>query len=391
MFGTTVQLYVTPECGMNCEHCRSRLQRIPNMTPATLKEVVEVLKIKGVRQVEEFANDPILSPHILEHLRILDESGLNFRILTVGDSPHDPNVKKRFSQVMENISRERGGFVFSVDFTEKTAKRILFQGTTNRNFVYAFKADTFWELAPSLQAERISVRVNIAISRYNIDEVVQIIQQVVKMGFAVSFCFVQTRQQEFDELSKGVTQKLELEFREYLRRSNLLTSYEIEGIIEETYKIVARNELEDIKDQNSNLVQMSPFNAFRGTDRSEGEIPEERLIKLRHDILTLKSENDMILPGEDFISNIGNRGFGCIHLIERRRFPQMKIGPEGQIWFCCDLHDPCTSTYLIGEMREKRREDALLESIRTNPYIWICTFFNPCDFSVNHVTFDTST
>ncbi len=388
--GKTVQLYTTSLCKMNCPHCSSRLQMIPDMILATFKHVVKDVEVNGARRIELFANDPLLHPEIEEQVEVLNKSGLGYAILTVGASPRDSrdsSVRERFFRVMRKINRERGAFVFSVDLTEETAKKILTKGGTDENTSYAFKANTFWELAPLLQMEQIPVRINVVISRYNIDEVVTIMCRATEMGFAASFCFVQNTDAKFDELSrKGLTPKLEQGFRNYLHSSGLLSTSEVDQIIADTHKVVADNELEDKKNTSGNVIEQSPFNAFRGNDRSEGRISIIQLAKLRRDILALKNKlKEKILPSDDFIYEIGNRGFGCIKLLKQNQFPQMKIGSEGQMIFCCDLHDPCTSRYSINEMDEDKRRDSFLEMIRTNPYIWTCLYFNPCDFSVNHV------
>lgn len=389
--GRTVQLYTTSLCKMNCPHCSSRLQTVPGMTLATFEDVVKDVEVNGARRIELFANDPLLHPEIEEQVEVLNKSGLGYAILTVGASPSDSSVRERFFRVMRKIDRERGGFVFSVDYSEETAKKILIEAGTNENTSYAFKANTFWELAPLLQMERIPVRINVVISRYNIDEVVTIMRRAAEMGFATSFCFVQHRQAEFDEISnQGFTSELEGKFRKYLHSSGILALREVDEIVRETKKIT-ENELEDKKDPSGEVIEQSPFNAFRGNDRSEGEIPIRRLAQLRHDILALKDElRDKILPSEDFIREIGNRGFGCIKLLKQGQFPQMKVGSEGQMLFCCDLHDPYTSRYSINEMDEGKRRDSFLEMIRINPYIWTCLYFNPCDFSVNRVVYDAS-
>jgi len=191
MLGRTVQIYTTGLCKMNCPHCGSRrLRGMPNMTLDTFRIMVRALKWLGVERVELFANDPLLHPQIGEQVEILNESGIEYAILTVGASPHDPEVRERFFWVMKNIDKKRGSFVFSVDYTKETAEKILSQTTLKESSPYAFKAKTFWWLVPLLRAERIPVRINVVISRYNIDEVTAIIERAARIGFATSFCFV---------------------------------------------------------------------------------------------------------------------------------------------------------------------------------------------------------
>ena len=72
-------------------------------------------------------------------------------------------------------------------------------------------------------------------------------------------------------------------------------------------------ELEDKKNAENKIISSSPFNKFRGDNRSEGKIPADKLERLRQDILALKTEMpDKILPDENFIHGLGNRGFGCV-------------------------------------------------------------------------------
>lgn len=389
MLGSTVQLYTTGRCRMNCTHCGSRKLSLSDMTLNTFKVVVRALGRLKVKRMELFANDPLLHPEIEEQVDILNGSGLDYAVLTVGASPGAPDVKERFLRVMRKIDRERGGFVFSVDYSEETAKKILIEAGTDENTSYAFKANTFWELAPLLRQKGVPVRTNTVISKYNVREVVDIVRRIAQMGFATSFCFVQTRQPKFDELSnQGLTLELEGKFRKYLHSSRILAPWEVDEIVKETKKIT-ENELEDKKDPSGEVIERSPFNTFRGNDRSEVEIPSQEIVQLRKELLRLKkSMRGRVLPVENFIRRIGEPGVGCIEFLKRREFPSLKIGPKGEIIFCCDLHDPY-SGYSIVEMDEFEKRQAFIKMCIINPYIWICTFFNPCDFSINWIRYNT--
>lgn len=165
-----------------------------------------------------------------------------------------------------------------------------------------------------------------------------------------------------------------------------MESREIDKIIKETREI-AKNELEDKKDQNGQ-VRLSPFNLLRGDDPSEAEIPSSRLTQLKKELLDLKSNfRDKVLPRGDFIKQIGGSSHGCIEFLKRGKIPPLKIGPKGEMIFCCDLHDPYTKNYSIGGMYEFEKRRAFIRMCRINPYIWICTYFNPCDFSINWVRY----
>ena len=385
-----IQLYITGACEMRCPHCTSREQEMPNMTVTTLKEAIRVLERDGVTRVELFANDPLLHPEINEFIRVLNESSLGYAVLTVGASPENTGVKERFLSALELVDPEKGAFVFSVDYTQETADRILAE--VNDNAPYAFKAKTFWEMAPLLQKKRMPVRINVVISRHNIDEVAEIIRRVAEMGFATSFCFVQHRQVEFDELSrKGLTPELEQGFRDFMKRSALLEVSQIDVIVSQVRDIIAGGQLEN-RTKAGERLQRSPFNAFRGDNRDEVDIEPEKLVALRQDLLNLKMEfgGDKVLPDKGFIERLGDKGFGCIELLKQGQFPQLKIGSKGQMIFCCDLHDPQTQTYHITDMDDDKRE-SFLRMLRSNPYIWICVYFNTCDFSVNYVLYGART
>lgn len=387
LFGKTVQLYTTPRCGMNCRHCSSKLLAMPDMSLRTFERVIMGAKINGAERIELFANDPLLHPEIEEQVELLNKSGLEYAILTVGDRPDNfDETKERFYRLAEKIDRQKGGFVFSVDFTEETSDRILSGMDNGEALSYAIKAKAFWKISSWLKGEQIPARINTVISKYNIEETVTIMRRAAKMGFAVSFCFVQNRMPKFDRLSiKGLTPRLERRFNGYMKASGLLNNFERKQIISEVREIIAVGELEDKQ------RCKSPFNCLRGNDRKEGEIPKSRLVKLRQEILNLKSEMpDKIIPDENFIRGLGERGFGCIELLRQGQFPQIKIGSQGQMLFCCDLHDPYTSSYQIDKLCEPEIKESFLKMIRTNPYIWICTHFNPCDFSVNRVVYDTT-
>ena len=380
LLGKTVQLYVTGKCNMGCLHCNTP-RGILDMTIKTFKKTIEWALMNGAERIELFANDPLLHPDIEEMVNILNESGLGYAILTVGDSPHDKETFEKFLKLAEKVDKKRGAFVFSVDFTEETSLEIL-KNKKNENYDLAFKAETFWgKLSPILLEKRIPVRTNTVISKDNFQEVETIMRRVIEMGFMASFCYIQVRQPEFEELcSEGLTLKLEGKFRKFITDLNLLSQSDISGIISEVKKIIANGELKND----------AVFNTFRGSDYSESVISISQLEKLRKELFILKEEfPSKLLPPSDFIKEIGNRGFGCIELMKDQKFPQIKIGTEGQVLFCCDLHDPHTSSYFVDDWNEWTA-GIFLEMIRINPYIWICAYFNPCDFSVNRVVYTAS-
>jgi hypothetical protein len=252
----------------------------------------------------------------------------------------------------------------------------------NGDTSYAFKALAFWKLVPLLQKRGISARINVVVSRFNIAEVPAIIRRAVEMGFAASFCFVQTRQKEFNEFAlKGFTSASFNNFRQYLESSEISAQNEMRAIIKGVRQIIKEGELIE-----------GPFNAFRGDDPSEAEIPPDELFRLRGQLLDLQKEfgSEKILLGEGFIKTLGERGFGCLKLLKQGRYPQMKIGSEGQMIFCCDLHDPITQAFRISDFQDLSKIQNFLEAIRNNPYIWLCAYFNPCDFSVNRVEYGAS-
>jgi len=383
-FGNTVQLYTTSKCGMGCPHCSSRLQEMPDMPLGTFRTVVNSLEAYGVSRLEFFANDPILHPEILEQINVLAQSKLQYALLTVGRNPHSEDNEWRFMEVINKMThnRLRGGVVFSVDFLEGTAKTIL-AGAVNDLTPYAFKADTFYSLVPVLGLKEIPVRTNTVISVKNVSEVPEIVRRVIKNGFAASVCFVQTVQPEFLELSAdGFTKQSETGFRDFLYTSGLLSDFQADQIVKESYEIVARGEL-----QNS----VGPFNKFRGFNPQEADIPERDLVQLKEKLLCLKSGlEERFLPEKDYIHSFGHRGVGCLGLLQQGKFPQIKVGPLGEMRFCCDMHDKYTASYSIERFYEPENREAFLRLVRTNPYIWLCLFFNPCSFSVNYVNYATA-
>jgi hypothetical protein len=353
------------------------MQTMPDMTIATFKQIVAKLPALRIERVELFANDPLLHPQILEMIKILNTSDLNSAILTVGASPADPSVAEMFSQVKNRINKDRVGFVFSVDHTVKIASRLLVMSSASP---YALKAKTFWDIAPQLKQERIQVRTNTVINKGNLDEIIPILTQVAEIGFGCSFCFVQYIQPKFRELMKGgLTAPLEQEFRLHMKESGFLLPAQINQMILKTGEIIRQKQLDQ---------QGGPFNKFRGHDCEEGNISEEQLAKLRQEILELQQKfgPEIILPNRPFIESLGKNPTGCLELIRQKKFPQLKISSGGQFFFCCDMHDPMTSQWNIHNIGNG---EGLLDSILGNPYIWLCTWANPCEFSVNRVRYDT--
>ncbi len=351
IFGNTIQLYTTPNCDMGCKHCRSKLLTMKNMELSVFSTVLDCIKQLGIERVELFANNPILHPQIKDQIRLLNESGLTYAILVVGDTPNHSTIES-FKELCLLIDKERGGLVFSVDFTKERSEIIM----ANRNldlFPYAFKALTFWKLIPFLQANKIKVRTNTVISIYNINEVQPIIQSVLEMGFSASCCFVQTCEFEFRHIFKYKNEPMnpfQLNYMNYF---------------------------------------MNIFNCFRDLEDSESAISILDTVLLRGQLLTLKERYpQLFLPNEDFIRNLGTKPKGCMNLIEQSRFPQLKIGCKGEMIYCCDLHDPITESYHIWDF--PRKIDEFVNAINTNPYIMLCNLLNPCDFSINYVKYQTN-
>jgi len=374
IFGTTIQYYITDKCLQGCPHCASFNQKMIDMSPTIFKTTIRSLKNQGVKRIELFANDPILHPQIDKFIEILEQSKLNYAILTIGDSFKFSEVKKIFKRLLQKINPNKGGFVFSVDYTLKSANKILKNGYN----AYAFKAKTFWDMAPQLQATNIPIRINAVITKHNIKEIPKIIKQATEIGFGASFCFAQTIRKDFEELFKrGLTPQLEKEFRAFLQKYELLNKKEIDKIIKQAQKIVDNQELK-------------PFNIFRGIDRSEEKISKKDLEILREKLLKLKRNKKIgnnILPNEEFINNLGKKNIGCFNLLKQGVFPQLKVASSGQAQFCCDLIDPNTSQYSIQELDNQIKQKEFLKMLRRNPYILICLYFNPCSFSVNYVQY----
>ncbi len=383
IFGSLVQLYVTGKCGMGCDHCSSRGIAMDDINMETFESAVKFLTGQGVERIELFANDPLLHPEVFTFIEVMEKSALNsWGLLTVGRGRTDQQIEERFLSILPKIAKGKGSVVLSVDYARETAERLLVEDQTNS---YAFKAKVFWDFARYFKNMGVRVRINTVASRHNVDEVPEIIREVVAYGFASSFCFTQNRDPMFDRLAQnGFDTETEKNFREFLMRSRILTVTEIEHVLDRAYAIVRNGELE------SRPGFASPFNRFRGKDRTEGNIPE-KLVWLRNQLMQLKSlYPDKILPSPEFIHGFGNRGFGCLKLLRQGVFPQIKIGSNGQIFFCCDMHDPLTGEFNIHNLRQSGYTEKLAEAIRTNPYVWLCADFNACDFSVNHVQYSAS-
>lgn len=377
IFGETIQLYTTGKCNMGCPHCSSRLQDIPDMKLETFTLTLGKLEELGIKRVELFANDPSLHPDFDKQIELLNYSGLEYAILCIGDNIINTGFHERFKKSILNIGKN-GGLVFSVDYTEGLSERILKDNHPDL-FSYGFKANTFWKLMPFLKDNNISVRTNTVITNDNINEVIPILERVASNNIAGSFCFIQKEEKEFKELIETDTFSIlrwRLEkFRRFLEENTSLKVKGINDIFIHSLRIIDSKEL-------------SSFNRFRSDNSSESHIEEALLIKLRKDLLDLKKRyNNYILPNEEFIKNLGNRGFGCIKLIKQMKFPQLKIGTNGEMLFCCDLHDPITCKYSIFDFPEKLSD--FKKDITNNPYIRLCSFFNPCDFSVNSVKYKT--
>ncbi|MFC1756541.1 radical SAM protein [Patescibacteria group bacterium] len=380
--GPTLQIYTTSKCNMKCAHCASRFQRMPDMSNDVFLDILKHAYNCGIKRIELFGNDPLLHPKIKEQIRMLNDHSYDYAICTVGASPEKKDTERLFWDIVGSIDNRKGGVVFSVDCTEKTAIDVLESDILGVDNSYAFKALTFWRYAGLLKKMGISARTNTVISRYNINDVNKIIRRVVEMGFATSFCFVQHCQMDFENLKdKGLIGELRDKFYEYLLSTNILERQQIDKIIEEAEKIVSAGKLE----------KGGPFNCFRGFDSSESEVDLLELQTIRTELLNLKNETSggLVLPNDDFILDVGNKGFGCLELLRQEKYPQMKVDSRGRMTFCCDLHDPLTQTFSIKDFGNTSMREAFLKNILSNPYIWLCCYFNPCDFSVNRVGYDT--
>lgn len=372
IFGSTVQVYVTPNCAMGCPHCGSKELMFSNMSLSTFELTLDVLKSAGVSRVELFANDPLLYPNIREFVGMLNASGLGYALLTTGSSPKDPGVTKLFYDVIDLIDPSKGGLVFSVDY--------LFH-LTGEFDPYHFKANVYHGVARDLRNRGLPVRTNTVVSRNNVDSVPQIIRSVIEQGFAASLCFVQSVSKEFEAIfNAGSISTYMSELVNTLEGIRFIRNEDVPEIIAEMSAIVA-----------AGPQFPSPFNCFRGVNRSEGDINPDDLQNLRQELLKIKAEFPwQLLPSESFISNLGDPSpFGCLELLEQGKFPQLKVGSRGEIKFCCDLHDPQCRDWNIVDLRIPEKQADFLQQVRKNPYILLCTIFNACDFSVNHVASGT--
>ena len=381
IFGETVQIYTTAKCDVGCPHCSSKNEQYPDMTLETFKVVVDKLKENGVKRVELFANNPPLHPDFDQQIQLLNESGLEYAILCVGNT----NTEAFKASVM--MMNDKGGLVFSVDYTEETSKLIeLYPKTFFTNYSYMLKALTFWRLVPFLKEHHFKVRVNIVITIINIKEVPKIIQRVIDEGFAVSFCYVQYTNSKFKKaINDGIWTDDLVTITDAIRNSDVLNETEdIRRIISQISEYYYGDD-----DNYSNKRHYEGFfNKFRGSDAEEANIDTYTLSELKSRLHDLKFKYPrLVLPDNPFIEQLGGRPSGCSELLRQGLFPQLKIGTEGEILFCCDLHDSITKKYHITDFPEKNEE--FLEEMRSNPHIWMCLIFNPCDFSVNYVRYTT--
>lgn len=379
--GETLQMYVTGRCGVGCHFCGSKGLEMPDMSLETFKKTVQVAKTIGVRRVEPFANDVSQHPYILEMVRILNSSGLGYALLTVGANPFNPHVERNFILLLDEIDRVKGGVVFSVDFTEETAQRIISAGVSSPQFARAYKASIFWNLirAGLLQ---IPVRTNSVITADNIQEVPEIMRRVADMGFAASCCFVQMVQPKFQAVAdRNLFSGLERDFRNWLWGTGFLNGFEIDRVVSKIQRMMTEDVLKDRK----------VFNTFRTFDTLEGVIPISRLIKLQGKIMYLKDEyGKLILPSEEYISTLGDLPIGCLGLLKQGKMSSLKVGPNGELFSCCDLHDPVASMTTINNFSAQEAHLEFLEhGLRNNPYVLFCAWANPCSFSVNWVKYDT--
>lgn len=401
ILGKTIQIYITPKCAMRCGHCSSKDQVFPDMEPRLFQELLEDLKyIQEDISVELFGNDPLLHEDIHDFIQLLNESEMDYGLLTVGKSPRDNDVQNRFWEVVKSMDKERGSLVFSVDYTQEAAERIVYLGMNHPLFSEAYKALVFWRNSVPLKEMGIPVRVNIVISKNNIDGVIFIVERVVKLGFAVSFCFVQTRHPEFEDLLfGGLTPKMEDEFVQYLHRAGILDEKGVKKVVQNVREIVWKGEIRDSR---------NIFNTFRGSDEDEADLSSDWLRYTKNNILRIKEDmknkngEDLVIPGEEFIRNLGFPGNGCLDLLRQGIFSQLKVRSEGQAIWCCDLCDPITQEFLLSDLREEKNRRKFLEAMRLNPYIWACNFFNGgcfspkeklyggCHFSVNYVNYSAA-
>ena len=393
----TVQLYITEACAQECTMCSSVLTKMGgNMYLEEFKYIVDNLKEIWVKRIELFANDPILHPEIYAFIEKLNESGLEYAILTVWD-----NVKKGewesewnyvawkvrgiFNQVLEKIleGEWKWWLVFSVDYLPEEANEIVEAWDRNDpRFFPAFKAKTFWDLSESLKDKDLWIRINIVISPDNIKRVPGIARKAAEMWFAISFCYMQNQSEIFRNVMKNkwLTEKAKQKLIDFNNEHGLLS--------EEEFK-TAMEQIDHIIEWGNNNKE---FNCFRSPEPSI-QISEEKLESLRLWLLELKNDHNIwkkIIPWKSFIDWLWKEHIWCIDLLKKWRFPQLKVWPWGKIYFCCDMHDVRTSSWTTKDLIDQENRKSFIDQTRKNPYILLCAALNPCSFSVNYVTYRTS-
>ncbi len=373
LFGETIQAYVTKRCGIGCEYCASQSLNLPDIPPADLALYLETLSALGVARIELFANDPLLHPDIFALIRILNDSPLAYSILTIGDSPTRTDVTDRFERLLDAVDPEKGGIVFSVDYTRKTAAARVQREPRGG----AFKAHVFWSRLPDLKRRRLAVRVNAVVSSDNAAEIPEIVRAVCGEGFAVSFCPIQVRRPRFRKILTGGLAPFWGEFEAFLSDFTFLQDAERTDVLEAARKLAV-----------SDLAEC--FDRFRMVN-GEADLDAETREGLIGKLLALKSEyTALFLPDAGYIENLGGPPPGCADLIRAGVYPQMKLWSDGSLRYCCDMHDPITSAIPLRRLTNTDRATAAAETIRRNPYVYLCCFANPCDFSVNRVALKTA-
>lgn len=194
------QWEITTACNNNCEGCevpkRPRGEAIPLNVAI---RGVDNLAQAEIQILEFIGGEPYAYPHMLDLIEYIYGNRpeiQRFAILTNALNREALEKTKPF------LSKNRGGIVLSINYTEKQCDQLLKQ---NIDAGMAKKSLASWEVLDDL-LDYGWVRINCVINRLNIETLSQIGEQVIEKGALFSFCpFVYTR--------KNSTLKDKLTFR----------------------------------------------------------------------------------------------------------------------------------------------------------------------------------
>lgn len=167
---------VTHKCNLNCRMCNLKNNNGVDMPLEQLEKCIRLIKELGIVSVSIGGGEPLLYQHILEAVRLFSDSGIEVRMLTNGTLVTKTKMRELKKAGLNHIS-------ISLDSLDEAKQDDICgrEGTWNHIMEGVRIASQFFNRDNSISL------INTVISKYNIEELLSLVDFAKAKGFYISF------------------------------------------------------------------------------------------------------------------------------------------------------------------------------------------------------------